>query len=207
MAKSPKPNKAEERGLRQEIFGIAILAAALYVAVSLYPYGASNPGGVVGGYLSWALKKAVGYTSYIFPLLLIALSFKFLLRKVFVISYAVPAAIVVLILSVSAMLGSSSEEAGGIAGRYLNSVLENLLGSPGAFIVLSAVALISIVVATGVSFVQAGIRIVPSAVSMVRTMTGRPEEAGPEEEGGAGGEGEDEIGNEKEGGKAGERAG
>src|SRR3989338_4315950 len=184
MAKSPKPNKAEERGLRQEIFGIAILAAALYVAVSLYPYGASNPGGVVGGYLSWALKKAVGYTSYIFPLLLIALSFKFLLRKVFVISYAVPAAIVVLILSVSAMLGS-----------------------PGAFIVLSAVALISIVVATGVSFVQAGIRIVPSAVSMVRTMTGRPEEAGPEEEGGAGGEGEDEIGNEKEGGKAGERAG
>ena len=66
--------ETKERGswLRKEITGVVLLAAALFSAISLLSYDRpSNWGGMVGDQLSAILLFAIGYTAYIFPVLLL----------------------------------------------------------------------------------------------------------------------------------------
>lgn len=186
-----KPNsKQDGKGLKQEITGIVLFALSLYAAVSLFSYNTtSNWGGVIGEYLSWALLRSIGYTSYVFPFLLIIISFEFLLRRFFRFRVTVPVSFSFFILASSALLSlvMSSEEAGGVAGAFLSRLLSDLLGATGAIIILSAVILIAVLVATGISFIQMGVKATPPAAALFKALwekARRPKEEDeePEEE-------------------------
>lgn len=185
------PNRKEDgKGLKQEITGIVLLALSLYAAVSLFAYAASkNWGGVVGSYLSWALLRTIGYTSYVFPFLLIVISFEFLLRRFIRFRVAVPVSFAFFVLASSALLCSlfGTDAAGGAVGSFLSRILTNYLGGTGAIIILLAAVLITVLIATGISFVQIAIRLFPPLASLfksavAKTAKPREEAAGMDEE-------------------------
>jgi len=160
-------------GLRQEMAGIFLLAVALYIGVSLYSNDyASNWGGVIGLYLSGTLVFAIGYLSYAFPILLAIISFELLLRRIFRFRPVVPVCFAFFIVSASAIASGilKTKEAGGAIGSVLSRYLSAYLGSTGAVIILSAIALISILVATNISFVQTGMKVAPVATMLLKAV-------------------------------------
>ncbi|MEK7773440.1 MAG: DNA translocase FtsK 4TM domain-containing protein, partial [Deltaproteobacteria bacterium] len=168
---NPQKSRDACKGLNQEIAGIVLLALSLYTAVSLFSYHSSaNWGGVVGNRLAWLFLRAIGYTSYIFPFLLIIISIEFLLRRLVRFQIAVPVSFAVLILAASALLSevSGGETSGGVLGASLSRVLTGYIGSTGSMIILSAIILIAVLVATGFSLVQFGVRITPHAGAILK---------------------------------------
>ncbi|MBI5971225.1 MAG: DNA translocase FtsK 4TM domain-containing protein [Deltaproteobacteria bacterium] len=180
-----------------EITGIALLAVALYAAVSLLSYSeayGTSWGGFVGIYLSWALLKAIGYTAYIFPFILAFISFGFLLRRIFAFRLAVPVSFAFFILSASTLLsqmldknlftgGPSGSKAGGLAGAFLSRYFTDILGYTGSVIILIAIVLITILIATGISVVRIAVWASPYAAAVLgRVFNGDKAEAGVEDE-------------------------
>jgi len=155
MAGSAKTD--DSRGLKQEIAGIVVLAAALYIGASLMSYNSEqNWGGVVGSFLSWGLLFTIGFTSYAFPFLLAAVGFALVLRRIFSFRTSVPVSFVFLIIAASSLLEiiMSAPGAGGLVGRTVSYYLAGYLGTPGALIVLGAVVVITVLIATGISFIR-----------------------------------------------------
>ncbi|MDO8427567.1 MAG: DNA translocase FtsK 4TM domain-containing protein [Deltaproteobacteria bacterium] len=162
-------SKDNAKGLKQEILGIALLALALYAAISLFSYNSpSNWGGVVGVYLSKALLKTIGYTSYVFPFILVVISIGFLLRRLYNFRASVPISFAFFIISFSAFLSQLllKDEAGGYIGAHLSRILTNYIGGTGTLIILFAIVLITVLIATGISLVQMGVKIAPPATSV-----------------------------------------
>lgn len=192
MANPPKTKNQkdavdERGGLKQEIIGIILLAFSLYAAVSLFSYGnAKNWGGTVGSYLSKGFLYAIGYTSYAFPFVLAIISVEFLLRKFIKFKVAIPLSFALFVLASSSLLSSIMDDtAGGAIGGFLNRILSNYLGETGSFIILSAAILISLLIATGISLIQAGVKIFPPAISMIKTAAAKAKskaEAEPDED-------------------------
>ena len=165
----------EGLGLKAEVAGIVLLALSLYAAVSLFSYGAgavANWGGALGVYLSRALLWAIGYISYVFPLLMFAVSFEFLLRRVFAFRVALPVSFAVFILSSAPLLNIVllSDTAGGALGRVLSTFFMSWIGATGAMIILSATLLITILFATGISFIQIGMNLFPPAAGLLKSL-------------------------------------
>ena len=93
-----RPVPESKGGIKQEVFGIVLLALAVYVGLTLYSKGeTANWGGVVGDMLSWGLKTSIGYASYTFPFFLALLSLRFLLRRVFKVSAIAPLGFIIFI--------------------------------------------------------------------------------------------------------------
>ncbi|TAN63133.1 DNA translocase FtsK [bacterium] len=174
MANTQKLRKAKESsGKKQEIIGIILFAVSLYAGLCLFPSNSGNWGGVVGGYVSSALIWVIGYTAYIFPILLFAVSLKLLLRKVFKVSASVPVGIAVFILALSALFGlSASMVAGGAVGDFLAGIFARYFGTSGAFIMFAAVMLIAVIAATGISLVQAGVWFLPPGYALLKRVLG-----------------------------------
>lgn len=163
-------------GARQEITGIVLLAFALYSGVSLYSGGAaSNWGGVIGGHVEWALTASIGYTSYILPVIIAVISAEFLLRRFTRLKAAVLASFAVFVISSSGLLATlfSGPEAGGFVGGFIGNASADYLGSTGSVIMLTAVVLITVLLATGISLVQLGVKLTPPATSAFRSIIER----------------------------------
>ena len=175
MAK-PNPKQEEGKGLRQEVLGIVLFALALYSGVSLASSAASaNWGGAIGESVSWALLGSIGYASYVFPIILIVISVQFLMRRFLSFRVVVPVSFLVFVLASSAFLSlaASNEAAGGAAGTFLSRMLTDLAGATGAAIFLSAVILITLLVATGISVVQIGGKVIPPTASLFKALMER----------------------------------
>ena len=173
-----KPQKPAASGLRLEIIGIAILAAGLYMAISLASdLRSAQWGGIVGVYLAWALTSLIGYTAYSLPLILIFISFGFLLQRIFAFRPAVPISFAVFMLSMSTLLAVliGGKAAGGVIGDFLSAHITNLVGYTGSIIILPAIVLITIVIATGISLVGLGIRFFPALIFIVKKIIGKDE--------------------------------
>ncbi len=171
-------SKDNAKGLKQEILGIILLALALYAAISLFSYNSpSNWGGVVGVYLSKALLKTIGYTSYVFPFILVVISIGFLLRRLYNFRASVPISFAFFIISFSAFLSQLllKDEAGGFIGAHLSRILTNYIGGTGTLIILFAVVLITVLIATGISLVQMGVKIAPPATSVFKFLLSKKE--------------------------------
>ncbi len=161
----------QEKGsyLKKEIAGIVFLALALFCVISLVSRKeASNWGGVVGEYLSHILFFTMGYTAYIFPLVLLVLALEFLVRRNIGFRTTIPVSLVLFVFSTSGLLSQlmESKDSGGIIGIVSSTVLNNYLGTTGAFIVLGTVFVIATVLSTGLSLVD-GMR---GLFSILRTM-------------------------------------
>src|SRR3972149_6980373 len=117
--------KEKEKGLslRHEILCVALIAFALYLAVSLFSDSSfSNWGGVIGRHISNGLLKTIGYTAYLLPFIIIAISFDLLLRRILGITRVVISSVIIFILSSSALFSavSASGGAGGVVGAFLS---------------------------------------------------------------------------------------
>ncbi len=182
----PRNSKDNGKGLKQEILGIALLALALYSAISLFSYkSASNWGGAIGVFLAKILLKTIGYTSYVFPFILAAVSIGFLLRRLYRFKSSVPISFAFFIISFSAFLSQLllKDEAGGFIGAYISGILTGYAGGTGTLIILFAAVLITILIATGISLVQLGVMIVPPAASVFKTIfSGKDKEPGEDDE-------------------------
>ena len=147
-----------------EVIGIALLAAGLYCGISLFSYAeVSNWGGIVGEYLSRACFYTIGYVAYALPFALIFISIGLVLRRVFAFRKAVPISFAFLILSLSALFAQvfGTEFGGGVVGGFLSGYLTAWFGSTGAVIMLVGAALVTLLIATGVSLIQFGVRLTP----------------------------------------------
>lgn len=175
MAK-PKEKQEEGKGLRQEILGIVLFALALYSGISLASSAASaNWGGVIGEFVSWALLGSIGYASYVFPIILIILSVQLLMRRFPSFRVVVPVSFLVFVLASSAFLSlaASTETAGGVVGTFLSRLLTDLAGATGAIIFLIAVILIALLVATGISVIQIGGKVIPPTAMLFKALMER----------------------------------
>lgn len=184
-----KKEKAKGLSLRHEIICIALIAFALYLAVSLFSDSSfSNWGGVIGRHISNGLLKVIGYTAYLLPFIIIAISFDLLLRRILSITTVALASVLIFILSSSALFSavSASGGAGGVVGAFLSARFAKYLGATGSIIILSAVVIITLLVATGLSLVQAGVGMYPPVAAffkwIISKASGKAEEAGEEEE-------------------------
>jgi len=143
----------KETGVKKEVAGVVFLALGLYLAVCLISgISSSKLGGVVGEYVAEAVMYSFGYSSYILPVFLIFVAFRYLLRRLVVISAAAPLGLAVLLFSSSALLAlvSSEGSAGGKTGSLIAAPLKKLAGPTGSAIILLAIALIALLAITGV---------------------------------------------------------
>jgi len=210
MAKSGKSQNQKDSpstGIKAEIIGIALLGFALYSAASLFSYSATYQtswGGTSGIYVSWALRKTIGWTGFIFPFILAFISFGFLLRRIFKFRPAVPISFAFFILALSTLLSQTLDqnyftgapegaEAGGLIGGFLSGYFTDWFGYTGSIILLCAAALIAVLVATGISVVRIAVWAGPYAAALfgrVFNFNRNNAEAVDDEEGGAEAEGE-----------------
>ncbi|MBI3755856.1 MAG: DNA translocase FtsK 4TM domain-containing protein [Deltaproteobacteria bacterium] len=153
--------KERKKGLKQEVIGIALVFVSLFLIISLLSYSeaniASNWGGIVGGYTAWLLFKVVGYSAYIFPVLIIILALEFLIRREFEFRPLIPISLFFLLVSFSGLLSSlvgNDTLSGGALGKYTCLLLWNYLGWTGTLIFFMAMLLSSAIFATGISFVD-----------------------------------------------------
>ncbi len=142
----------DRKGLTGEITGIVLIAAALYTGLSVFSaLSGTQKGGVAGQYVSALLFKAIGYSSCILPLLLLAAGFKLLLRRVLSISAAVPASIAVFMAAASGLMAGVSggatgtgKAAGGMAGDAITHLLVRHAGRAGALLILVSLLVASV---------------------------------------------------------------
>jgi len=158
-----QPRRAATRkeagiGIRQEAFGIVLMALAIYVGVSLLPGGgdAANRGGMVGDLLSWWLLTTIGYTSYTFPFFLGLLSVRFLLRRVVRVGALAPLGFIILVPALSALskVVFGVQVSGGLVGNLIGDLLLSYIGTGGALIALITIVLVTVLAITGMSFIQ-----------------------------------------------------
>jgi S-DNA-T family DNA segregation ATPase FtsK/SpoIIIE len=154
-------SKEKKKGLKEEVTGIALLGISLFAIVSLFSYSeadiASNWGGIVGGYSAWLLFKVIGYSAYLFPILIIILALEFLIRRKLNFRLSIPISLAFLLISFSGLLSSlvgNDTWSGGIVGKYVCLLLWNYLGWTGTLIFLIAMLLGSTIFATGISFIS-----------------------------------------------------
>lgn len=171
-------NKPALKGhnLGKEISGILILAACLFIAISLLSYSQNDPsffiqgvnekisnwGGVVGAYLAGGLFFLIGFSAYLLPVLLFTVSMELLLRRDFPFKISIPISLFFLLISFSGFLSIFASDkfyAGGFVGGYVDYFLEDYLNTFGTIILLSAVIAITAVYGTGVSVVDMSKRI------------------------------------------------
>ncbi len=148
----------QSEGLSKEITGIIIGAIAILVAVSLFSQSEeTNLIGAAGSFVAWSLTFTVGLAGYVVPFLLAILSIKLLLRRIYKFNFAVIFGIILFILAAAGLLSllEYMDIEVNIIGAVLGNRLSAIIGLVGAFIVLTAVLLISIILITGISFVQA----------------------------------------------------
>ena len=153
-------SKEKKKGIKEEVIGIALLGVSLFAIISLLSYSStnisSNWGGIVGGYTAWVLFKVVGYSAYLFPILIIILAREFLIRREFNFRLSIPISLLFLLVAFSGLLSSligNDILSGGVVGKYVCLLLWNYLGWTGTLIFLMAMLLCSIIFTTGISFV------------------------------------------------------
>jgi S-DNA-T family DNA segregation ATPase FtsK/SpoIIIE len=169
------------RGHAKEIYGVISLAAAVFLTLCLFSYNAADPsfttlavgrkvqnlGGVVGAHLSDLLMALLGYGAYLIPFALLAVSVTHFAQRnlkdlrfgwLRILSYAV----LVLFCSLfshlrfgEVMLGGREMDAGGLIGWWGGARLARFFGRPGAYLFTISGLLLSVLVITRLSLVQA----------------------------------------------------
>ncbi|WP_399264114.1 FtsK/SpoIIIE family DNA translocase [Tepidimicrobium xylanilyticum] len=149
--------------IAREVIGIIIISFGLLTSISLI----SNKTGIIGAFLRNIFFTLMGFGGYIFPLIIIAVGLLFIINKLNIGRDVKSVYLLVLffcfltIVDINAETGiifsdkvASSLEmgkkglGGGILGAILGFVFLKLFGSVGSYIVITLIALISILLFT-----------------------------------------------------------
>jgi S-DNA-T family DNA segregation ATPase FtsK/SpoIIIE len=167
---------APEVGRRHEVFGILSGAATALLALALCSYdarGGENWIGPVGEQLAATVATAFGLAAWFIPFELALLTMRLFQRRRSPVGLAHIAGTLVLVLVGCAMvhLAMPGEEVlgghlpGGLFGEVLGELLRSLFGIVGAFVVGIAVILVTIVLRTSFSVVNATRAVVRGAIA------------------------------------------
>lgn len=164
----------EWNGRRREVLGIFALAGTILVGLALFSYDAresDNAIGVLGRWVAGVLATAFGVAAWAVPFELALLTGRLFQRRISVLGLARAASTVVVVLVGCALvhLAMPNEEVmgghlpGGALGEVLGELMRSLFGLVGAFVVGSAVLLVTVVLRTSFSVVEVGRKVVGAA--------------------------------------------
>src|SRR4030043_927100 len=165
--------------LKHEIIGILLIAAGVFLFLSLVSYHPMDPSffsytssrvkeihnwmGIVGSYLSGLLFLGFGFPSFLVSLVLVVFAFSFIFRwewKYLSLRLAGWAVILITTSSFFALWLSPIRIyhqdllMGGFIGEIFSRNLVRYFNRPGAAILLSVVLILSFILGTGISFVS-----------------------------------------------------
>ena len=161
MARKPKKPFLELKSEQlRDIYGVSLLALALFSGVSILGYGS-----IVGELLNRFFKSFLGVGWYIVPVLLICWAMVFFVERWRHFIRSTGIGLVVMLLSLIAFIhvGNPSpidrswfdpsivSRYGGYLGAVLSYMLVRPLGKAGAYIILTALTLIGLILASRVS--------------------------------------------------------
>jgi S-DNA-T family DNA segregation ATPase FtsK/SpoIIIE len=159
-ARKPAPAVPAGRHLLREAEALTGGAVAIFLAFSLLSYAPDLPrqnlGGPVGYLLADTALRALGIASYLFPLYLGFVALTLFRRSGDDLGGMRLGGAVLLVCAVAALAGIAgggrpSVRGGGWLGGFLGTALHQLVGGPGAYLMLGVVLITSLVLATGVS--------------------------------------------------------
>jgi DNA segregation ATPase FtsK/SpoIIIE, S-DNA-T family len=177
MAKTveKKRGTTERQGSRfGEIVGILIILLAILLTLALISYKPSDPSlqtvtgqspsnfvGQFGSYLAAGLLDAVGYGAYFLPLICLFFSYFFFTDRKWEMKLNQAFGYVAFLISFCAFLhlfrnSPAYVDAGGVLGALIGDVLSDLFGKVGAYLVILALFLISLVITFNLRFTTAG---------------------------------------------------
>jgi S-DNA-T family DNA segregation ATPase FtsK/SpoIIIE len=166
----------DEGGRRHEVLGILSGAATILLGLSLVSYdlrGGENWIGPVGEWVANIAASAFGAAAWVVPFELALLTVRLFQRRRSPVGLAHLASTLVIVLVGCAMvhLAMPSEVVlgghlpGGLFGEVLGELLRSLLGLVGAFVVGTAVILVTMVLRTSFSVVDATRTVVGGAIA------------------------------------------
>ena len=174
--KNPKTKKVVEP-IRKEIRGIIFILIAIILGVALFSYHPGDPlfwelkgtiskaqnlFGTVGAHLSGVIFRTVGFSSFWLVLLFLALAVLSFGEHALLSPFKMTVTSLFLVFSFSGILGLQLREtvafrggavhAGGFVGWHLSTFMEGLLNYFGAYLLLSAIFIVSLMFCTRLSF-------------------------------------------------------
>src|SRR5213080_3379785 len=150
--------------LIREAEAISAGAVAVFLALSFLSFSPDAPhpnlGGPVGHALAGTALRALGVAAYLFPLYLGYFTVALLRRGAEGFGGLRLVGAALLVASIAALAGlvtggRAVVRGGGWLGGFAGVALRDLLGGPGAFLLLAVVLVVALVLATGVSAVEA----------------------------------------------------
>ncbi|HUE30357.1 MAG TPA: DNA translocase FtsK 4TM domain-containing protein, partial [Verrucomicrobiae bacterium] len=149
--------------LIREAEAISAGAVAVFLALSFLSFSSDAPhanlGGPVGQALAGTALRALGVAAYLFPLYLGYFTVALLRRGAEGFGGLRLAGAALLVASIAALAGlvtggRAVVRGGGWLGGFIGVALGDLLGGPGAFLLLAVVLVVALVLATGVSAID-----------------------------------------------------
>ena len=177
--KKSKKNQTQKpvEPIRQEIRGIIFFLIAIFLGVALLSYYPNDPlvwettgampkahnlFGTVGAHLSGVIFRVVGFSSFWLVLLFLASAFLSFRQHALQSPFKMTVTSLLLLFSFSGLLSlqipgtieyrDGFVQAGGLVGTYVAAVMKGFLNFFGAFLLLAAVFIISLMVCTRISF-------------------------------------------------------
>jgi len=172
MARRPATPPAPTPGrhhLLREAEAITGGAVAVFLVFSLFSYEAGsardNLGGPLGHAISGGLLRALGVAAYLFPVYLVFLTVALLRRSAKDLGVMRLVGAGLLVLSVAAIGGlaaggRATVSGGGWLGGFVGTALSDVIGAPGALLMLAVGLVVALVLATGLSALELATRLV-----------------------------------------------
>src|SRR5438093_1705896 len=157
-------------------------AVAVFLALSFLSFSPDAPhanlGGPVGQALAGTALRALGVAAYLFPLYLGYFTVALLRRGAEGFGGLRLAGAALLVASIAALAGlltggRAVVRGGGWLGGFVGVALGGVLGGPGAFLLLAVVLVVAVVLATGVSAIEASGRAARWLAATVRAGAAR----------------------------------
>jgi S-DNA-T family DNA segregation ATPase FtsK/SpoIIIE len=199
-AKKEKKISPKSGSRWREIVGVLLTAIGLYLLISLASYnpqdvslnstGSSagdlkNLGGIVGAHLADIIVQLLGWAGYLIPLLFLFLGVTrfqtrqwggWLLRGAGGVGFLLSVCVLLqLRIGDSQVMGGAQRDAGGIVGRLIAQTLTKFFNMPGAYILVLALLLASLLVMTNLSLRLLGLGLLGFFGSLIRLVTIRKE--------------------------------
>lgn len=182
MKRKKKKSEGALSGVFSVVAAIALIAFGLILFLSTFGFG-----GFAGDAFFKAAYHAFGMGAFVLPLLMVGGGVSIFLKRIpLTLSQGIGGGLI--LISLLSFLGIVSQTLGGVAGATLGSLIADLFGTVGASILLVALILVGLVVATDiVELFRSVISIAEDAgdkLSNVRipTLGGKREEEGDEED-------------------------
>jgi S-DNA-T family DNA segregation ATPase FtsK/SpoIIIE len=135
-------------------------AVAIFIALALLSYSAATPranlGGPLGHLLADTALRALGVAAYLLPVYLALVSVGLLRRTTNDLGGSRLGGAVLLVCGVAALAGlvvggRPVAHGGGWLGGFFSTVLRNVVGVPGAYLLIGVTVVMALVLATGIS--------------------------------------------------------